>query len=1190
MVAPNRCPIIMLTVVLSALLLLALGAEADLLSHWAFDEGTGAAASDSQGLHDGTLTAISSGQPSWTTDSKVGDYALSFVSGDGHIVDCGANNALTSLAGAKAFTFWAKPSTAGGSKGFIACDSNSSTDRWYVDDNNNGGKLRSYKSAGGPAATLFDIPNAITYESWQHVAVVDNGSTWDVYVDGTALTPAGGVGASFDLSELSTAATFKIGTARFSTNYQSYQGVMDDVAVWDSGLSATDVKAIHSVGDNATLNCNAAQAGQLLDLFAAGSGHATVGNHLWEHATGLSGTPGVVQQTGDAFALPLDASGNGLTARVGLVGHWTFDEGSGQMANDSAGDTHGTLGATTATGSDDPTWSSGKLGGALDFDGSDLVLTGTDSAITNLSGPKTFSLWANTDAGRANGFITINDGTANNRWYLDDNSNGNDLRMYRVVGGSGATLLTSSGDALNDGVWQHIVVVDDGDHWTAYLDGEVATTSASGSSFDFSAYPQAATAFKMGRARHSGSPVPLGGKLDDVAVWNVALSPERVKAVYSVADDPALAYDAGKAQELLNVADGKADKAVLGNLFWEAASGLKGTPGEVTRHGDIVSVDLDGAGNGVRARLGLIGHWTFDEGSGQVAGDSAGNTHGTLGADAAADTDDPTWTTGKLGGALDFDGSDLVLTGTDSAITNLSGPKTFSLWANTDAGHANGFITVNDGTAANRWYLDDIGNANDLRMYRAVGGDPGTEVLRTSNDALNDGVWQHIVVVDDGDRWTAYLDGEVAATGAAGSSFDFSAFPQAATAFKMGRARHSSNPVPLYGKLDDVAVWNLALSPTRVRALYGLGDNAALSYDAGQAQRLFNFFDDAADNRSDGNQAWQRVTGLGGTPGQVQVLPSGRRAVALDGSGNGVQMWSGLIGHWAFDGAATDAVAGNDGALVGNPQWVAGRLGGALAFDGNDYVACGGDNLITTLSTTKTFSFWANVQEQGPGETSGYIGVDNNTAESRWYVDDNYNGDGARIYRQAGPSGVVELSTSGTAPDDSWNHFVVVDDGSSWKIFVNGALEAAGGSSFDFTELALDSVFSIGRVRHAGEARYMLGMMDDIGAWNVALSDGQAIALFSLADNAFFGYDVAEAQQLFDLYAAGAGSLTLGGWVWGPADGLTTDLGVATRIGDDVYLRLDDNGGGLKTFIPEPTTFALLAIGLPALLRRRKQR
>ena len=41
----------------------------------------------------------------------------------------------------------------------------------------------------------------------------------------------------------------------------------------------------------------------------------------------------------------------------GLIGYWRFEEGSGQTVGDSAaGGTAGTLGATAASGSDDPTW------------------------------------------------------------------------------------------------------------------------------------------------------------------------------------------------------------------------------------------------------------------------------------------------------------------------------------------------------------------------------------------------------------------------------------------------------------------------------------------------------------------------------------------------------------------------------------------------------------------------------------------------------------------------------------------------------------------------------------------------------------------------------------------------------------------------------------------------------------------
>lgn len=67
---------------------------------------------------------------------------------------------------------------------------------------------------------------------------------------------------------------------------------------------------------------------------------------------------------------------------------------------------------------------------------------------------------------------------------------------------------------------------------------------------------------------------------------------------------------------------------------------------------------------------GAAGHWKFDEGSGSNALDSSGsNTHGTLSG--------PTWTTGKIGKALRFNGStDRVTIGG----ANIAPPWTAAMW------------------------------------------------------------------------------------------------------------------------------------------------------------------------------------------------------------------------------------------------------------------------------------------------------------------------------------------------------------------------------------------------------------------------------------------------------------------------------------------------------------------------------
>ena len=84
-----------------------------------------------------------------------------------------------------------------------------------------------------------------------------------------------------------------------------------------------------------------------------------------------------------------------------------------------------------------------------------------------------------------------------------------------------------------------------------------------------------------------------------------------------------------------------------------------------------------------------------------------------------------------------------------------------------------------------------------------------------------------------------------------------------------------------------------------------------------------------------------------------------------------------LIAHWRFDeGSGTIAADtsgnSNDGTLMGNPQWVTGKIGGALEFDGDgDYVDCGND-AIFDITEEITLAIWVNANDilNGSGQPS----------------------------------------------------------------------------------------------------------------------------------------------------------------------------------------------------------------------------
>ena len=72
-----------------------------------------------------------------------------------------------------------------------------------------------------------------------------------------------------------------------------------------------------------------------------------------------------------------------------------------------------------------------------------------------------------------------------------------------------------------------------------------------------------------------------------------------------------------------------------------------------------------------------------------------------------------------------------------------------------------------------------------------------------------------------------------------------------------------------------------------------------------------------------------------------------------------------LVAHWKLDdGSGTTAIDssgnGNDGTFVGDPQWVAGKLGGALDFDGDgDYVDFGNDTIFD-ITDAFSLTLWIN--------------------------------------------------------------------------------------------------------------------------------------------------------------------------------------------------------------------------------------
>jgi hypothetical protein len=189
------------------------------------------------------------------------------------------------------------------------------------------------------------------------------------------------------------------------------------------------------------------------------------------------------------------------------VGHWKFEEGEGISAYDSSGNSNtGTL--TTMDPPND--WVAGKFGKGLDFDGtSDYVISASTMAISE----KYFSTSAWFKTSGAGKIISLSGSE-----HLLEVYNHHIRGCYINNCYEGTTV-------VDDGQWHFASVVGDSTNIKGYLDGKSTPefTLSSGSS------PITAnvTIGKSGGASSGYFP----GQIDDVRIYNYALTAEQVKQV-----------------------------------------------------------------------------------------------------------------------------------------------------------------------------------------------------------------------------------------------------------------------------------------------------------------------------------------------------------------------------------------------------------------------------------------------------------------------------------------------------------------------------------------------------------------------------------------------------------------------------------------------------------------------------------
>ncbi|MHC4623318.1 MAG: Calx-beta domain-containing protein, partial [Planctomycetota bacterium] len=185
--------------------------------------------------------------------------------------------------------------------------------------------------------------------------------------------------------------------------------------------------------------------------------------------------------------------------------------------------------------------------------------------------------------------------------------------------------------------------------------------------------------------------------------------------------------------------------------------------------------------------------------------------------------------------------------------------------------------------------------------------------------------------------------------------------------------------------------------------------------------------------------------------------------------------------HWAFDeGSGTTAGDstgnGNTGTLYNGPQWVAGKFGNALQFDGSDdYVHC--PSLSSTISGNMSISCWLNYTA---GLTARRV-IDLGGFQMR-FLQGRVGWDNS-----GGPS--AEVHSTNAYNDGQWHHVVFVRTGTNYQMFIDTVPDNTGsGTAPDYGWLYVGA--------QNGPKRYYTGIVDDVQAFNYALSQDDINELF----------------------------------------------------------------------------------------------
>lgn len=420
---------------------------------------------------------------------------------------------------------------------------------------------------------------------------------------------------------------------------------------------------------------------------------------------------------------------------------------------------------------------------------------------------------------------------------------------------------------------------------------------------------------------------------------------------------------------------------------------------------------------------GLVSAWRF-EGN---ANDSFGTNNGTV-------TGATLVSNGIVGSCYSFDGSGDEI---NASFIPLPSAYTVSYWVkyNTTNFQYHLWNGNNSGTNANTSFMFSTQSSN-LLLFR--GGNGSTYfTLWGSNVAPN--IWYHIVGVNTGSSCYLYINGVASSPVAA-----VTPLYNSGTEFTIGA--DGSGSYDFNGLIDEVSVWNRALTQSEITDIYNSGTPKVYPYSGTYGYNL------------DGNYKGSTIPTLYQT--NCEAI-------------------------YRFEGNANDEFNRYNGTVTGATLVSSGIVGSCYSFDGSgDEINCP----FISVPNFYTVSYW--VKYSGTGtQVHLWDGAASGANANQAFLFFTTGGNLTFRYGNGTTYGSRALACS----PDVWHHVVGVNNGSTCTLYMDGVAGVPNAGAYPIYNSGVE--FTMGS--DGGGAYDFNGLIDEVTIWSRALSSSEVSSLYN---------------------------------------------------------------------------------------------